>query len=80
MLTEGINFAVGETLDLQTHFQPPLCPELGENCLYFRTGKMAPLASLLSFQSASTLKSMSANRLCCPILSHQHAVHLVMFF
>lgn len=77
ILTEGINFAVGGTLDLQAHYQTPLPPELGE---YIRTGKMSSLASLLSFQSAGTLKSVCANSLCIPILCHQHAVHLIMFF
>lgn len=79
ILTEGVNFATEETLDLQMYYQPPP-PELGENCLHFRTGKKSSLASLLSFQSAGTLKSMYANQLHTLILSHQHAVHLAVFF
>lgn len=79
ILTEGVNFAIEETLDLQMHYQPPPPSELGENCLHLRTGKKSSLASLLSFQSAGTLKSMYANRLHTLILSHQHAVHLAVF-
>ena len=79
ILTEGPDFAAEETLDLQVHckLSPP---ELGENCLHSRSRKMASLASLPTFQSAGTLKPMCARCLHILILSHQHAVHLAMFF